>query len=153
MKQLLIFISLLLSILNAEILPNTGLQQNNLGYYGEGVTFGGLAIIGDWYLQSEISSDLATLNIDGSATRFEDSNLFIYGVSEDGLSLHVSSTSPWYREIYSINSEGNNGCFVASNNFASDIGYVTSALICKVNVNSKTYGPSSNRVTITVNSE
>ena len=153
MKKLFIFISLVLSILNAETLPNTGLQQNNLGYYGEGVTFGGYEIIGDWYLPSEISRSLATLNIDGNATRFEDSNLFTYGVSENGLNLYIICTSPWYRETYSINSEGDNGCFTASKNFASDIGYVTSALICKVNVNSKTYGSPSNSITVTVSSE
>ena len=149
MKQLFIFISLVLSILNAESLPNTGLQQNNLGYYGEGVTFGANLIVGEWRLKR-----LSIFDYNGTVDigRIDKST---YGVSEDGLKLSILNHDTF--ESYIIVTKGNQACFIAdyTQDYLGDfhIYFTDSTLICKVNVNSKTYGTPSNRVTITVSSE
>ena len=152
MKQLFIFISLLLSILNAETLPNTGLQQNQYGYYyGERVTFGGLAIIGEWDFQA-YSYSILDFDENGTvgARKWGDA---VYGVSEDGKELIIAYLGA---DTYKLISTGNNACFNASYVFTngetgmSDDGY---SIICKLKTNQKTYGPSSNKITITVSSE
>ena len=152
MKQLFIFISLLLSILNAETLPNTGLQQNNLGYYGEGVTFGGYEIIGEWSIEQSYLNPIFNFDKNGTAGRKKWGDV-IYGVSEDGKELIIAYLGA---DTYKLISTGNNACFNASYVFTngetgmSDDGY---SIICKLKTNQKTYGPSSNKITITVSSE
>ncbi len=149
MKQLLIFISLVLSVLNAETLPNTGLQQNSLGYYGAEVTFGGYHIVGEWRLNV-----FSIFDFNGTVDVGQ-IDLSTYGVSEDGLKLSINNNDTF--ESYTIISNGNYACF--NSEYIEDlkgdfhIYFTDSSLICKLKTNQKTYGPSSNKITITVNSE
>jgi len=152
MKQLFIFISLLLGILNAETLPNTGLQQNDLGYYGEGVTFGGLAIVGEWSLEHSYLNPILNFDENGTAgeRKWGDIN---YGVSEDGKELIFRYKGSQHYELIT---KGNHGCFNSNREYCSgDIGtcYHGYSLICKLKINQKNYGSASNRVTITVKAE
>ncbi|MBN2894660.1 MAG: hypothetical protein JXK05_02040 [Campylobacterales bacterium] len=147
MKRLTLFLLLAFGWLHAAELPNTGLAQNEYGYYGEGVTFGGYPIVGEWYLQGHYS-----FLPDGTALSDGHQNAVNYGVSADGLRLRLKDPNAHASEAYEIRQEGTSGCFLSDYDFSPDdiMGWTYPFNICKTTHNNKSYGPNSNTVTITV---
>ncbi len=138
---------LLLSNLLAAEYPNTGLAQNEYGYYGDGVVFGDYAIIGKWLLESK-----ALVVFDEDSIAIENIKKTKYGVSEDGMKLFFGD---YGRKSFKINRAGNEGCFsieyLLSNGDFGDFGYSTT--MCKINIDTKIYGTPSNSINITVNTQ
>ena len=131
--------TLLLAILLwAENLPNTGLEQNIYGYYGEGVRLGGIRIVGEW---DGLGYGPVTFDSDGHLVFYGNQSTSQYGVSEDGTYLKTSEIDYEFIRI------GNNGCISGFMIF-SEIGQQISSIACKTTYDSKTYGTWSNRVTI-----
>lgn len=149
MKMLISYLALSLFLMASQ-LPNTGLKQNNLGYYGEGVTFGSIPIIGPWNICVRTSDTVFGINgtISGS------SSLSPYGVSEDGEKMYIQTDAYW--ENYTIINKGNNGCLYLNIERGSmlfgSVNYYK-CNVCNKSVNSKTYGPNSNTVDITVGTD
>jgi len=147
MKRSILFILLIFNTLYADALPNTGLAQNQYGYYGEGVTLGGYPIVGDWRLCSDTPT---TLDNNGSvnATGIEQA---LYGVSEDGKNLIINGG--YFLTSYTLDQNGNEGCFIVDYYFTlTDVSVESrkSCIICKATIGSKTYGSPSDSVSITV---
>lgn len=121
---------------------NEGKQQNDVGYYGEGVVFGGYDIVGEWRLCSD---EIATLRTDGSIWGSP------YGVSVDGKFLILDHGMTV--DVYDILEVGNDGCFHVKHlfqHFELSTDTVTYCNVCKVTVNDKTFGAASTGVDISV---
>jgi len=139
MQKIFIILFGLIHLLSATESSNAGNPKNDLGYYGNGVIFGGYTIVGDWRLVYNLPM---TLKNDGTV---EDGSTRIthYGVSEDGKYLSIFDGYTW--EGYSISAIGDDGCFNTSYCFANDIGSCHEEIICKQNIENKIYGPRSPR--------
>jgi len=147
MKRLTLFLLLFFGWLHAAELPNTGLAQNKYGYYGEGVTFGGYSIMGEWRLCADL---FTKFNPDGSVLT-ENNQSGTYSVTEDGTSIIVNHG--FELDSYTILVQGNNGCFQVDHYWTlTDVNVDShrSCFLCKKTNGIKSYGPNSNSVTITV---
>lgn len=70
---------------------NTGFYTS-LGYYGDDVIFGETTIVGTWVLYEVDSGEtLYTHFYDDASMIMSDSSTYTYGVSEDGLSINIST--------------------------------------------------------------
>ncbi len=156
MKLLLTTLLLLFAILQADDLPNTGLQlyegefntflEGNY-YYGEGVTFGGIPVVGEW---SACVSWGMKLDVNGSAISGDvNGGNPVYFVNEASTELVVFTNHD--NATYYIREYGNNGCLGVQYSYAGDISAGSNSCeICKTTYNAKTYGNNSNRVNIWV---
>lgn len=142
MKNLLLLLVSSL-IIYATDYSNEGKQQNEYGYYGAGVVFGGYEIVGKWYI------DVTPMTFEDNGTALIDGNYYaIYSVNETGseLVLHKSIT-----HYYTFKINGNEGCFIAIESDNGDFQPSEWPInLCKANVGNKTFGPASTGVDITV---
>ncbi len=156
MKLLLTTLLLLFAILQADDLPNTGLQEyegeyngflEGNYYYGEGVTFGGIPVEGGW--KHTCSRGDIQLDANGSATGggvIWDNP--VYFVNEAGTELRIETNAD--SALFYVREYGNNGCLFVGYSYTGDISRDSSCDICKTTYNAKIYGSKSNRVNIWV---
>lgn len=145
MKNLILLIISSL-VLNAANHSNAGKQQNEYGYYGEGVVFGEYEIVGEWRI---CSKDIIVFNKDGTVDNGDN----FYAVNENGSILTFGMYSMYSSTIFQT---GDNGCFkilftFSPSDFGTDISQTCTA--CKVNVDNRVYGPVGKSIDITLSAQ
>jgi hypothetical protein len=148
MKKILIVLLGFLHVLCASESSNANFAENDLGYYGEGVMFGGYPIVGEWSFEyGWLVSNPTTFNADGTI-EVSGTHTIQYGVSEDGkfLQLFDGYTAEWFN----IDGIGDYGCFYCGECMANDISTCSNVRVCKQNIENRTYGYVSTKKSVAI---